>query len=261
MIDDRGYATSRARLRGGPREAEPQARRIVVRATRGWRFPDLAEVFHFRELFWVLAARDLKVRYKQTVLGAAWAVVQPLFTMVVFTLISRLGGIPTDGAPPQVFYFCGMLPWLLFANAMTSAGNSLLANQHLVGKVYFPRLVIPVASTMTALVDFWIAFFVLAGMMVVYGVAPGWPILLLPAFVLLAWLAAVGFGIWLCALNVEFRDIRHVTPFLVQLWLFATPVLYSSTSVHGGWKALLLGANPVASIVEGVRYCVLGRPA
>ena len=222
--------------------------------------PDLVELWHYRELFWVLAQRDIKVRYKQTVLGIAWAVVQPLFTMVLFTMISHVGSIPTDGARPELFYYCGMLPWLLFANSVSSAGNSLVANQHVITKVYFPRLVIPTASVVTALVDFAIALSVLLPMMLYYRTQPPPQIALLPVFVALAFLTALGVGLWLSALNTQFRDVRHVTPFLMQAWLFCTPVLYSSSSVHGGWKALVLGMNPMSGIVEGVRWCLLGQP-
>jgi lipopolysaccharide transport system permease protein len=234
---------------------------VIARAERGWRLPDLLDVWHYRELFWVLAERDIRIRYKQTVLGVAWAIVQPLFTMVVFTTISRFGSLSTDGVRPEVFYFCGMLPWLLFANSLSSAGNSLVASQHLITKVYFPRLVLPAASVITALVDFAIAFVVLLGLMALYRVVPPPQIVLLPLFVALAFLAALGFGLWLSALNAQFRDVRHVAPFITQLWLFCTPVLYSSTSVHSGYKRILLGLNPISGVVEGVRWCVLGRPA
>jgi lipopolysaccharide transport system permease protein len=241
--------------------APPLPRTVIIRAHTGWRLPDMVEAWHYRELFWVLAQRDIKVRYKQTVLGIAWAVVQPLFTMVVFSMISRFGGISTDGVRPEVFYYCGMLPWLLFANSLTSAGNSLVGSQNLITKVYFPRLIIPVASAITALIDFAIAFVVLLGIMFFYGVAPASQIVFLPVFVALAFLAAVGFGFWLSALNVQFRDVRHVAPFVTQAWLFCTPVLYSSTSVHGRWRVALLDFNPMSGVVEGMRWCVLGRPA
>jgi lipopolysaccharide transport system permease protein len=239
----------------------PAPRTVIIRAQTGWRMPDLVEVWHYRELFWVLAQRDIKVRYRQTFLGVAWAVVQPLFTMVIFTAISQFGSIPTDGVRPELFYFCGMLPWLLFANAVSSAGNSLVANQTVITKVYFPRLVIPTASVVTALVDFAIAFAVLLAMMLLYRTPPPPQIALLPAFVALGFFVALGIGLWLSALNTQFRDVRHVMPFLMQAWLFCTPVLYSSSAVHGGWKAIFLAINPVSGVVEGVRWCVLGRPA
>jgi lipopolysaccharide transport system permease protein len=262
-VDER--ETRLDRKHPAPRKEAPESaqtsRVVIVRAERGWQLPDLFEAWQYRELFWVLATRDIKVRYKQTVLGIGWAIVQPLFTMILFTMISRFGNISTDGMPPEVFYYCGMLPWLLFANSLSTAGNSLLASQHLITKVYFPRLIVPVASAITALIDFAIAFVVLLMIMLFYRVPPAPQIVLLPAFVAMAFLAALGFGIGLSALNVQFRDVRHVAPFVTQLWLFCTPVLYSSTSVHGGWKAVLLGLNPISGVVEGVRWCVLGRPA
>jgi lipopolysaccharide transport system permease protein len=236
-------------------------RKVIVRAETGWKLPDLVEAWHYRELFWVLAERDIKVRYKQTVLGVAWAIVQPLVTMVVFSMISRFGAISTDGIRPEVFYFCGMLPWLLFANSLTSAGTSLVGSQHLTSKVYFPRLIIPAASVITALIDFAIAFVVLLAIMLFYRVAPAPQIVLLPVFIALAFLASLGFGLWLAALTVQFRDVRHIAPFAIQAWLFCTPVLYSSTSVHGRWKVALLDLNPLSRVVEGVRWCVLGRPS
>jgi len=241
--------------------AAAAARRVIVRPHKSWQLPDFAEAWRYRELFWVLALRDIKVRYKETVLGIAWAILQPLTTMVVFTTISHLGKLWTDGVRPEVFYYCGMLPWLLFANSFTSAGNSLLGSQHLITKVYFPRLIIPVASVITAIIDFAIAFVVLIGIMLFYGTPPAPQIVLLPVFVALTSVTALAFGLWMCALNAQYRDVRHVAPFLVQVWLFCTPVLYSSTSVQTPWKRLLLGANPMSGVVEGFRWCVLGRPA
>jgi lipopolysaccharide transport system permease protein len=235
-------------------------RRIVVRPQQGWRPLDLVEIWHYRELLWILALRDIKVRYKQTSLGVAWAIIQPFFTMIVFTMISRLGNIPTEGVPPQVFYYAGMLPWLLFSNSLTSAGNSLLGSQNLITKVYFPRLIIPVASVLTGLIDFGIAFVALLVIMAWYHVAPGAGVVLLPVYVGLAFLAALGVGLFLSALNVQFRDVRYAIPFLTQLWLFATPILYSSSSVTVEWKRSLLGLNPMSGVVEGFRGCMLGRP-
>jgi lipopolysaccharide transport system permease protein len=235
-------------------------RRIVLRARHGHRMPDLRDAWHYRELFWVLAERDIRIRYKQTFLGVAWAIIQPLFTMIVFTMISRVASISTDGVRPEVFYYCGMLPWLLFANSLASAGNSLVASQHLIAKVYFPRIVLPVASVITALVDFAIAFVVLLGLMVAYRVPVRPEIALLPIFVAIAFFAALGFGIGLSALSAQFRDVRHVAPFVIQVWFFCTPVLYSSTSVGHGYKRLLLGLNPMSGVVDGMRWCVLGRP-
>jgi lipopolysaccharide transport system permease protein len=235
--------------------------RVTVRAQRDWTLPDLRELWRFRELFLVLAVRDIKIRYKDTFLGASWAIIQPFFTMLVFTMISRLGHIATDGVAPQVFYYCGMLPWVLFANSLTSAGGSLVNNQHLITKVYFPRLVLPAASVITALIDFGIGFAALLVIMAWYRVMPGPQIVMLPLFVALAFVTALAFGLWLSALNAQFRDVRHVSPFLVQVWFFCTPVLYSMRAVPPGWKRLLLGANPMSGVVEGFRWCILGRAA
>lgn len=247
-----------ANLAGPP--TLPPLRRVLVRAERRWRLPDLGAVWQYRELFWVLALRDIRVRYKQTALGVAWAIVQPLCTMIVFTMISHVARIATDGVRPEVFYYCGMLAWLLFATSMTSAGNSLLGSQHLITKVYFPRVILPIAAVVTALLDFAIAFLVLLAMMLTYGVAPTAQIVLLPLFVALACAAALGFGLWLSALSTQFRDVRHMAPFITQLWLFCTPVLYPSSAV-GGWKKVLLDLNPMSAIVEGFRWCILGRSA
>lgn len=233
---------------------------IKLRPKVGWQPIDLPELWHYRELLWILALRDIKVRYKQTALGATWAVIQPLLTMVVFTVIQRMGNLPTDNVVGPLFNFCGLLPWQLFANSLTNAGNSLVGNQNLITKVYFPRLVIPIASVITGLVDFAIAFVVLLGMMACYHTVPGPQVLLLPVFVLMAFAAALAAGLWLSALNVEFRDVRYVIPFLVQFWLFCTPILYSSTGVKKPWKRVLLGINPMSGVVEGFRWCMLGRP-
>jgi lipopolysaccharide transport system permease protein len=236
------------------------ARRLIVRRRTGWQPLDLAEIWSYRELFWVLAVRDITVRYKQTVLGIAWAVIQPLFTMGIFTVIARLGNIPTDGAPPPVFYYCGMLPWFLFANSVGSAGNSLLSSQHLISKVYFPRLIVPIASVITALVDFSIAFVLLVVMLIWFRIRPGPQVLLLPIVVGFTFMAALAFGFFLSALNVQFRDVRHVMPFVIQFWFFCTPVLYPSSIVHAPWKRALLGINPMSGVIDAFRWCVLGRP-
>jgi lipopolysaccharide transport system permease protein len=239
---------------------EPLSPRLIVRPRSGWQPLDLRELWSYRELFIVLALRDIRVRYKQTLLGVAWAVIQPLFTMIIFTMIARFASIPTDGAPPPIFYYCGILPWFLFANSLTSAGNSLAASQHLIAKVYFPRLIVPIASVITALIDFGIAFLLLLGMMAWFRVAPGPQIVLLPLVVVLASGAALAFGFWLSALNVQFRDVRHLMPFIVQFWLFCTPVLYPSSVVHAPWKRALIGLNPLSGVVDAFRWCVLGAP-
>ncbi len=246
-------------LRGGLREeraSEPPT--VVVRPTRGWRFLDLEELSRYRELFYFLAWRDLKVRYKQTVIGAAWAIIQPFFTMVVFSLFfGRLAKIPSEGVPYPIFSYTGLLPWTFFANGMTNASNSLVGSAGLISKIYFPRLLVPLAAIVTSAVDFALAFAVLIGMMLFYRIPPTWNALLLVPFLLLAFLTALGMGLWLSALNVEYRDVRHIVPFLTQLWMYATPVIYPSSLLHGPWK-LLLGLNPMTGVVEGFRWALLG---
>lgn len=200
------------------------------------------------------------MRYKQTALGAAWAVIQPLFMMLVFSLFfGRLAGVPSDGVPYPVFTFCALLPWQLFAHALTESSNSLVGNQNLITKVYFPRLVVPMSAVLGGLVDFAIAFVILLGMLAFYGLVPGWQILALPAFVLLAVMTALAVGLWLSALNVQYRDVRYTINFLVQFWLFATPVAYPSSIIPAQWR-VLYGLNPMVGVVEGFRWSLLGKP-
>jgi len=233
---------------------------IVIRPSSGWQAIRIAEIWRYRELLVTLALKDIRVRYKQTILGAAWAVLQPLAQMIVFTVVFAARGFPTDGGPAPVFYFSGLLPWQLFAGASTAAANSLVANRGLITKVYFPRLIIPLSSIATAIIDFAISFCVLMVIMLIYRVAPSGNIVLLPLFLLLAVGATLSVGIWLSALNVAFRDVQQVVPFLIQFWLFVTPVIYPSSAVHG-FKQVLLGLNPMTGVVEGMRWCLLGRPA
>ena len=216
-------------------------------------------MWHYRDLLFILAWRDIKVRYKQTALGAAWAILQPVLTMVVFSLL--FGGIaklPSEGVPYPIFTFTALLPWQLFAHAMTESGNSLVANQHLITKVYFPRLVIPLGTVLSGLVDFAISFVVLLGMMLVYQVPLSWNLLALPVFIFLAVLTALTVGIWLSALNVEYRDVRYTIPFLTQFWMFATPIAYSASLVPEQWR-WLYSLNPMTGVVEGFRWAVLGK--
>ena len=221
--------------------------------------PNLGEVWAYRELLYFLVWRDLKVRYKQTVLGIAWAVLQPLATTLVFAIfLGRLAGVPSDGVPYPVFAYAAMLPWQLFAHALTESSNSLVANERLITKVYFPRLVIPLATILAGLVDFAIAFVVGIGLMAWYGIVPGPLIAAVPLFVVLAVLTALAAGLWLSALNVEYRDVRYTLGFLVQIWLFATPVAYPSSLVPERWRALY-GLNPMAGVVEGFRWALLGH--
>lgn len=219
----------------------------------------MRELWNYRELLYFLTWRDLKVHYKQTALGAAWAVIQPLFMMIVFSVFfGRLAGMPSDGIPYPVFTFCGLLPWQLFANALTASSNSLVSNQNLITKVYFPRLVVPISAVLGGLVDFAIAFVILIGMLVIYGIVPGWQIIALPAFILFAVTTALAVGLWLSALNVQYRDVRYTINFLIQFWLFATPVAYPSSIVPAQWR-MLYGLNPMAGVVEGFRWCLLAK--
>ena len=224
-----------------------------------WISIDFRELWHYRELLYFLIWRDVKVRYKQTVLGAAWAVLQPLSLMLVFSLFfGKLAKIPSDGIPYPLFTFCALLPWQLFANSLTESSNSLVGNQHLITKIYFPRLVIPISAVLAGLVDFAIAFIILLGLMFYYGVTPGWAVITLPGFVLLTIISALGVGLWLSALNVKYRDVRYTIGFMVQFWLFATPVAYSSNLIPEKWR-IVYGLNPMAGVVEGFRWALLGN--
>jgi len=232
---------------------------VVVKPSRGWQAFQLGELWSYRELFGTLAVRDIRVRYKQTVLGAAWAILQPLAQMIVFTAFFAAHGFSTEGAPPSIFYFAGLLPWQFFASSVSAAANSLVVNRGLVTKVYFPRLVLPIAAITSALIDFTISFAVLLIIMAFGRYAPSPNIIFLPLFLLVGLAAALAIGLWLAALNVEFRDVQYVIPFLIQFWLFVTPVIYPSSSVSGV-RRLLLGLNPMSGVVEGFRWCILGRP-
>ena len=232
---------------------------IVIRPARGWTGLDLAELWQYRELLFFLIWRDVKVRYKQTVLGAAWAILQPVLSMVVFSLFfGRLARVPSDGIPYPVFAYCALLPWQLFAYALTESSNSVVANERLISKIYFPRLMIPLAGVLAGLVDFAIAFSVLILLMLHYGIVPAWTIASLPLFVMFAILTALAAGLWLSALNVQYRDVRYTVGFLTQIWLFLSPVAYPSSLVPEHWRALY-GLNPMAGVVEGFRWALLGK--
>ena len=232
--------------------------KIVIEPSRGWFSLHLNELWQYRELLYFLAWRDIKVRYKQTVLGAAWAIIQPFLTMVVFTLFfGKLAKIPSEGVPYPIFSYAGLLPWTFFAQAMNQSSDSLVGNAHLITKVYFPRLAVPLSATLAPLVDFCIAFIVLIGMMFYYQIFPTGTLVWLPAFLLLAFATSLGAGLWFSALNVQYRDVRYTVPFLTQLWLFATPVIYPSSTVHGPWR-IILGLNPMTGVVEGFRWALLG---
>ena len=231
----------------------------VVSPPSRWPGLHFRELWEYRDLLFILVWRDIKVRYKQTTLGAAWAVLQPLLTMVVFSLLfGVIAKLPSEGIPYPIFTFSALLPWQLFAYAMTESGNSLVANQALITKVYFPRLVIPLGAVLSGLVDFMIGLLVFLVMMLIYGVHFSWNMLALPAFVLLAVLTALTMGIWLSALNVEYRDVRYTIPFLTQFWMFATPIAYSSTLIPARFL-WLYSLNPMTGVVEGFRWALLGK--
>ncbi|HUC09246.1 MAG TPA: ABC transporter permease [Stellaceae bacterium] len=217
------------------------------------------DLWRYRELFYVLAWRDVAVRYKQTVIGAAWAIIRPFLTMVVFTVIfGRIAKLPSDGgAPYSLMVFAGMLPWTFFSTSLSDAANSLIGNSNLISKVYFPRLIVPTATVVVAFVDFLVAFLILVGMMVWYRFVPGWQIAFLPLFVLFAAITSIGPALWVTALNVKYRDFRYVIPFVMQLGLYVSPVGFSSTIVPEQWR-LLYSLNPMVGIIEGFRWCLLG---
>jgi lipopolysaccharide transport system permease protein len=217
------------------------------------------DLWRYRDLFLILAWRDVSVRYKQTLIGVAWAVLRPFLTMVVFTVVfGKLAKLPTEGnAPYALLVFAGMLPWTLFSSALTGAADSMIASSQLVGKVYFPRMIIPVATVVTALIDFVISLSILAAVMAWYRFAPGWPILLLPAFVVLALLASIGPGLWIAALNMKYRDFRYLIPFLVQIGLYICPVGFSSSVIPAEYR-LLYSLNPLVGIIDGFRWSILG---
>lgn len=234
---------------------------LHIRPSQGFVALRLGELWEYRELLYFLTWRDVKVRYKQTVLGAAWAILQPFCTMVIFSIIfGRLAGIPSDGLPYPLFAYSGLLPWVLFSYALSESSNSLITNQQLITKVYFPRLLAPLSSVVAGLVDFSIAFVVLLAMMAWYGVAPTAAVVLLPLFVLLAVLTALAVGLWLSALNVRYRDVRYTLPFLAQIWLFLTPIAYPASLVPAAWQPVY-GLNPMVGVVEGFRWALLGKAA
>jgi lipopolysaccharide transport system permease protein len=234
---------------------------FVVQPTTGWVRLDLAELWAYRELLYFLVWRDIKARFKQTALGVTWVVLQPLLTMVLFTVFfGRLANMPSDGLPYPLFTFTALLPWQLFAHAVSQSGNSLVTHQELVRKVYFPRLLMPMGAVVEGMVDFVLAFVVFLGFMVYYDVTPTARALALPVLVLLAALTALAVGLWLAALNVRYRDVRYTIPFVVQVWLIATPIVYPASMVPEGWR-MLYGLNPMVGVVEGFRWALLGSPA
>jgi lipopolysaccharide transport system permease protein len=251
----------RADRSAAERMAERRASELpltIIKPAHGWISLDLPELWAYRELIYFLTWRDIKVRYKQTVLGAAWAIIQPFFTMVIFSLFfGRLAGVPSDDIPYPIFSYAALVPWTFFANGLTQSSSSLVASANLIRKVYFPRLVVPIASVVSGVVDFGLAFVVLLGMMLFYGIMPTSAVAWLPLLLLLALVTSLGVGIWLTALNVQFRDVRYAVPFLVQAWLFATPIAYPSSLLREPWRTLY-GINPMAGVVEGFRWALLG---
>ncbi len=230
----------------------------IIEPASGWISLQLAELWNYRELLLFLAWRDIKVRYQQTVLGATWAIVQPLFQLVVFTLLfSKVGKIPSEGVPYPVFLMAGLLPWTYFSYALTQSANCLTANQNLIQKVYFPRLVVPIASVLAGLVDTMISSVLLIVLMFYYGIPVPANVLWLPAFMALAFMAALGVGLWASAVNVRYRDVRHIIPFVTQFWMYATPIVYSLSIVPEPWKTIA-GLNPMAGVVNGFRWALLG---
>ena len=231
---------------------------ITIEPSRGWVALKLDEIWDYRELLYFLTWREVKVRYKQTVLGAAWAVIQPLFTMLVFSLFfGRLAKMPSDSIPYPLFCLAGLVPWTFFANGLSQASDSLVASSNLISKVYFPRLIIPLSAVLSGAIDFTISFVLLVGMMAFYHQAPPARCIYLPLFFLLAFVTALGVGLWLSALNVEYRDVRYTIPFLTQFWMFATPIAYPSSLLSEPWRAIY-GLNPMAGVVEGFRWALIG---
>ena len=231
---------------------------IRIEPSKGWVSLQLRELWAYRELLYFLIWRDVKVRYKQTVLGAAWAIIQPVFNMIVFTLFFKRVITLQDGIPYEVFTLSALVPWSLFENGLNQSANSLVGSANLIKKVYFPRLTIPIATVLSGLVDFLLAFLILLGMMLWFGITPTINIVFLPFFVLLAILTSLGVGLWLSALNVQFRDIRYTIPFLSRLWFFATPIIYPSTTINSEFWRTIYGLNPMVGVVDGFRWALLG---
>ena len=232
---------------------------VLIRPSRGWSALNLRELWRYRELIFFLTWRDVMVRYKQTLLGAAWAILKPFLTMVIFYLIfDRLANVPTDGYPGPIFYFAALLPWVLIQDGVTKAGNSLVTGANLITKVYFPRLAIPLASVVSGSVDFGLSFIVMLAMMAFYRTEFALRLLAVPLFMLMALVTALGVGLWLSAMNVTYRDVGHVTPFMVQAWMYASPVVYSANLITDPLLRTLYGLNPAVGVIQGFRWAILG---
>jgi lipopolysaccharide transport system permease protein len=240
------------------RENETVPQIIRVEPTRGFVSLRLKELWRYRELLYFFVWRDLKVRYKQTALGVVWAIIQPLFTMLIFSLFfGRLAKIPSDGIPYPLFSYCALVPWTFFAHGLTMGSNSVVDSANLVKKVYFPRLAMPIATVLAGLVDFFLAFVMLLGMLIFFGRVPTLNVIWLPPLLLLGLITALGVSLWLSALNVEYRDVRHAIPFLTQIWMYATPIAYPSSLLPEPWRSVY-GLNPMVGVVEGFRWALLG---
>ena len=232
---------------------------LRIEPSKGWVSLKLRELWVYRELLYFLTWRDIKVRYKQTVLGAAWAIIQPFMMMVVFSLFfGRLGKIPSDGVPYPIFSYAALVPWTFFATGLAMSSNSLVSSANLIKKVYFPRLVIPIATVMSGVIDFVLAFVILIIMMLAYGIVPTVNIVFLPLFLILAFMTSLGVGMWLSAMNVQFRDVRYMVPFMTQFWMFASPIAYPSSMIEDDLLRAIYGINPMVGVVEGFRWALLG---
>jgi len=231
----------------------------IIEPRKGWVPVNLKEIWNYRELLYFLTKRDIKVRYKQTVLGGLWAIIQPVFTMLVFTIFfGRLAKLPSDGIPYPIFVYVGLLPWTYFANAVSASGNSLVGSANLITKIYFPRLIVPISASLAGLLDFFIAMLILGVMMIYYQFIPGVGILLFPLLIGLTFLCAVGAGLWLSALNVQYRDIRYAIPFLIQIWMFVSPVIYPVSIVNDKYQ-WILALNPMGGVINAYRASILGH--
>lgn len=239
-------------------DLENSSRHIRIEPSRGWAPLNVRELIKYRQLLYFFAWRDIKIRYKQTIMGASWAILQPLFTMAVFSIFfGRLAKVPSDGIPYPIFSYAALVPWTFFANSVTLGANTLVMGSNMVKKIYFPRITMPIATVLAGVVDFVLAFIVLIGMMAYYGFVPTANLIWLPLFLFLALISALGAVLWLSALNVQFRDVRYATPFLIQAWLFLTPIAYSSSLLEGPAKTVY-GLNPMAGVVDGFRWALLG---
>ncbi len=237
---------------------KPELHLLRLQSSKGWVSLNLRELWEFRELLYFLTWRDIKIRYKQTALGASWAIIQPVFTMIVFSIFfGKLAKMPSDGIPYPIFSFTALVPWTLFVYGLMQSSNSLVGSANLIRKVYFPRLVIPISSLLSGVADFLVAFAVLLCMMAYFKIVPSIHVIYVPFFLLLTIVTSLGVGLWLSALNVQYRDVKYVVPFLTQFWMYATPIAYPSSLLHEPWRTLF-GLNPMTGVVEGFRWSLLG---